>query len=333
MKAWLIELLECPTCRGPGNLDLVVKDRAGDEIVTGALVCPGCGEQRAILGGIPRFVATSGDYAHAFGWQWNRWRTLQVDRLSGHRMSETRFLADSRWDADWIRGKFILDAGCGAGRFTDVAAQLGARVVACDLSNAIDACRANCDEAQGKSPIRGEVAHVQANLLDLPFRKGVFDAVFCMGVLQHTPAPHDIMRALPRLIKDGGRLAYNFYERDILRALQAIKYALRLTTPSWPESRLFAVCRAMVAAFFPLTLVMSRGPVVRFFTRLIPISATHNRELTLGQQYEWTLLDTFDWYNPHYEICQNHREVAELLQGEGLLDVGSQPGLAWARKP
>ena len=241
-------------------------------------------------------------------------------------------MADSRWDADWIKGKLILDAGCGAGRFTDVAAQLGARVVACDLSSAIEACRANCAEPEGMSPLRGEVAQVQANLLDLPFRAGVFDAVFCMGVIQHTPDPSKVMRALPRLLKAGGRLAYNFYEQDALRNLQVIKYALRRTTPDWPEPRLLALCRTMVAVFFPLTFVMSRIPIARFMVRLVPICATHSSELTVAQQYEWTLLDTFDWLNPRYEICQDHREVANLLRGIGLNDVASAPGLAWARK-
>jgi SAM-dependent methyltransferase len=331
MKAWLIDVLECPACRGPEPLRLEADELSGDEIVSGALVCPGCSQRHAIVRGIPRFVSTD-NYAHAFGWQWNRWRKLQIDRLSGHRLSETRFVADSRWDPSWIKGKLILDAGCGAGRFTDVAAQLGARVVACDLSSAIEACRANCLEPEGASPIRGEVAHVQANLLDLPFRVGAFDAVFCMGVIQHTPDPPKVMRALPRLLRTDGRLAYNFYEQDVLRKLQVIKYALRRTTPDWPEPRLLALCKALVAAFFPLTFVMSRIPIVRFMVRLIPICATHNPALTVRQQYEWTLLDTFDWLNPRYEICQDHREVAKLLNDMGLSDVAAAPGLAWARK-
>jgi len=331
MKTWLLDLLECPSCRGAGPLRLEAGERSRDDILGGDLVCLGCGQRHPIVNGVPRFVA-SDNYAHAFGWQWNRWRKLQIDRLSGHRLSEARFIADSRWDPSWIRGKLILDAGCGAGRFTDVAAQLGARVIACDLSSAIEACRTNCAEPEGLSPIRGEVAQVQANLLDLPFRAGVFDAVFCMGVIQHTPDPPQVMRALPRLLKPGGRLAYNFYEHSPLRKFEVIKYALRRTTPGWPEPRLLALCKAMVATLFPVTFVMSRIPVVRALVRFIPICATHSPALTLRQQYEWTLLDTFDWFNPRYEICQDHREVAKLLSGLGLREVVSAPGLAWANK-
>lgn len=333
MKAWLVELLQCPNCRGAADLACHSDEAAGDEIESGTLSCPSCGQSWPIVRGIPRFVSAAENYAQAFGWQWNRWRRLQVDRLSGHCLSERRFLADSRWSAEDVRGKLILDAGCGAGRFTDAAAELGARVVACDLSSAIDACRETCRDPSGSRAGRGEVAHIQANLLDLPLKAEVFDAVFCMGVIQHTPEPERVMRSLPRYLKPRGQLAYNFYEANPLRRLEVVKYGLRHVTPDWPEPRLLALCRVLVALFFPLTLVMSRIPVVRFFTRFIPISATHPPELTLAQQWEWTLLDTFDWLNPRYEICQNHREVAGLLRELGLDQVDSRPGLAWAVKP
>ncbi len=45
-----------------------------------------------------------------------------------------------------------------------------------------------------------------------------------------------------------------------------------------------------------------------------------------------TLLDTVDWYGPHYEIRQDHRKVEELLNEEGLDQVKTTPGLAWAVK-
>lgn len=323
MTPWLLDLLQCPACRTETPL---VRD--GDEIV-----CPECGKRVPVVRGIPRFVEDAENYAQAFGWQWTRWRTLQVDRLSGHPLSERRFLADSRWDSAWMKDKLILDAGCGAGRFTDVAAQLGARVVACDLSAAIDACRANCEEPAGRSPARGEVAWLQANLLNLPFRKGVFDAVYCMGVIQHTPDPAAVMRALPPLVKAGGRIAYNFYEKSWLRHFEVVKYGFRHVTPNWDRKRLLDLCEGMVKLFFPLTRWMAAIPKVRFFVRFVPICATHVPELTVEQQYEWTVLDTFDWLNPHYEICQDHRDVAELLRAQGLTEVSSTDGLAWATKP
>src|SRR6187397_1731582 len=42
------------------------------------------------------------------------------------------------------RGRVVLEAGCGAGRFTELLLAGGARVVAFDLSRAVEANRENC---------------------------------------------------------------------------------------------------------------------------------------------------------------------------------------------
>ncbi|MDA0239844.1 MAG: methyltransferase domain-containing protein, partial [Proteobacteria bacterium] len=229
MKHWLIDLLRCPDCgneKAPAFLLEIETQDEDDDVTKGRLVCRQCGVGVPIQRGIPRFVAADEDYAGNFGEQWNRFRTTQIDRLSGHRLSETRFLNDTKWSTDWLRGKLIVDAGCGAGRFTDVMAELGARVVACDLSNAVDACRDTVRDKAGHRDDRGDVEILQANLLNLPLRGELFDGLFCMGVIQHTPDPGAVMRALPRHLKPGGRLAYNFYEIDPLSKYQAIKYWL-----------------------------------------------------------------------------------------------------------
>ena len=58
--------------------------------------------------------------------------------MSGHRLSETRFFNDIHWESAWLKDKLILDAGCGAGRFADVAALHGLadRLAVRDAENA-----------------------------------------------------------------------------------------------------------------------------------------------------------------------------------------------------
>lgn len=317
MPPWLLELLVCPRCAHRPSL---VHD--GD-----ALSCPECRTSWPIVAGIPRFVAADQDYCGNFGFQWQHWKAVQIDRLAGHRLSETRFLADSGWDRDWLKGKLILDGGCGAGRFTDVAASLGARVVACDLSAAIDACR---DTTRAHDD---RVACLQASLFELPLRFEAFDAMFCMGVIQHTPDPERVMRTLPAFLKPGGALAYNFYEADFWPKLQVIKYALRLVTPHLPTKATLALSKALVAALFPLSARLAGIRKVRILNHFLPICCTHNPALTREQQYVWTLLDTFDWYGPRYEKRQDHRRVAELLDELGLDVTSARPGIVTATKP
>lgn len=327
MNRSLLPLLACPDCAAETPLELTVTALNGDEIIAGDLTCSGCRRRFPIVDGIPRFVETAENYGENFAFEWQRWGRVQIDRFAGHRLSTERFIADSRWPAEWLRGKLILDAGCGAGRFTDVAASLGARVIAIDLSGAVAAARQNT-AAHGAT-----VDVVQASLLRLPFRKNICDGIFCMGVIQHTPDPGGIMESLPALLKPGGRLCYNFYEVDWRTKFQPLKYALRWITPRLPHAVNYALALFLVTLLFPVSWLLSHIRYVRFINVMLPICAVHDRVLTLRQQFLWTLLDTFDWYSPRYEIRQSHASVAALLQRAGLRDVRSAPGLAWALKP
>lgn len=327
MREWLIEHLICPACPGEKGLSLSVITRDGEDILDGDLVCAACDARFPVRGGIPRFTPASADYCGNFGFQWNKWRALQIDRLSGHHLSAGRFFGDSGWDPEWLKGKLILDSGCGAGRFADVAAAAGARVIACDLSSAVDACRANTADWNGR------VQPIQASLFDLPLRKATFDGVFCMGVIQHTPDPRRLMLALPAMLKPGGRLAYNFYEADFWPWLQGIKYALRLVTPHLPINGVYALSRALVRVFFPMTALFARLPVFRTLNVMIPICSVHDAVLSPEQRYAWTLLDTFDWYSPRYEKRQKHSKVVRMLQGAGMIEVTGRAGAVTARAP
>lgn len=327
MYRHVLDILACPACGHDQALDLNVTEQSGDDIITGELACPACRARVQVTNGIPRFAGADAEDFDNFDFQWNEWSAIQIDRLSGHTLSEDRFLADSRWDRDWLRGKWILDAGCGAGRFADVAAGLGANVVACDLSGAIDACRHTTKDHDGR------VTCIQASIYDLPLRAGVFDAVYCFGVIQHTPDPARTITTLPRFLKEGGSLALNFYERDWRARVQLVKYALRAVTRRLSTRRNLAVSRALVAVFFPLTAFLSRIRVIRQINHFMPIAGYHPPSLTREQQKTWTLLDTFDWYGPKYEIRQNHLEVADLVRKSGLTGIESRPGLVWARKP
>ena len=95
---------------------------------------------------MPRFVA-SDDYAAAFGWQWTHFQKSQLDSYTGTTISRDRLTRCLGGSLSIVRGKAVLEAGCGAGRFTEILIESGARVVAADLSSAVDANYANCGAA------------------------------------------------------------------------------------------------------------------------------------------------------------------------------------------
>ncbi|MFN9152611.1 MAG: class I SAM-dependent methyltransferase, partial [bacterium] len=154
-----------------------------------ALLVSPSGRRYPVKDGVARFVPDD-VYASNFGMQWNTFSRTQLDRYNGTTISRDRFRLVTGWSLEDLAGKRVLDAGCGAGRFAQIALDAGAEVVAVDLSSAVDACQANL----GPHP---RLTVVQASIYDLPFSPGSFDFVYSIGVLQHTPDVERAVKALP----------------------------------------------------------------------------------------------------------------------------------------
>lgn len=84
---------------------------------------------------IPRFVEND-NFASAFGLQWNTFRRIQLDSYTKSNMSEDRVRTALPVPLESIKGLKILEAGSGAGRFTEILLKYGAVVYSFDLSDA-----------------------------------------------------------------------------------------------------------------------------------------------------------------------------------------------------
>ena len=56
-----------------------------------------------------------------------------------------------------MNGSWVLDAGCGAGRFAEIALSSGANVVALDYSSAVNACYLNLKEHSNLHVVQGDI--------------------------------------------------------------------------------------------------------------------------------------------------------------------------------
>lgn len=112
------------------------------------------------------------------------------------------------------RGDRVLDAGCGPGRFTVTAAELGATVTALDLSEGqLELAKATVAEA-GVSDAVG--AFVAGDIADLSmFADGHFDAVICYGgALSYVcERRHAAAAELVRVVRPGGILLVSVMSR------------------------------------------------------------------------------------------------------------------------
>lgn len=318
MQMKLLDILACPECGGTLACEPAASTPEGD-VESGGLICAGCRQSYPIVGGIPRFVG-SDNYASSFGLQWNLFKAEQIDSINGFRLSEQRFFDETGWPREWMSGKLILDAGCGAGRFLDIASKANCEVVGMDISNAVDAAKTTLAG-------RKNVHLVQASIYAMPFRSGVFDGCYCIGVIQHTPDPHRSLRALPRILKDEGRIGLFIYERKPWTMLYS-KYLIRPLTTRLNERTLLQWIKGLMPILFPITEVAFRLPYLgRLFRFAIPVSnyvgcnSRTNGGLSIGQRYRWAVLDTFDMLAPQYDHPQTLQEVSEVLADAGVVDL------------
>jgi 2-polyprenyl-3-methyl-5-hydroxy-6-metoxy-1,4-benzoquinol methylase len=320
MKKNLLRWLVCPSCRGP--LRLTVKSEREQEVEEGALDCAGCQKRFPVVRGIPRFCPPQ-SYADSFGRQWNKFPRLQLDSQNGTSFSRDRFFSITEWDPKALKEKLVLDVGCGAGRFTEVALQSGPEVVAVDLSSAIDACRQNL----GHHP---SCHFVQASIYELPFPDATFDLVYCIGVIQHTPDPRRSVLDILRKTAIGGQAALWIYELNwkCFVGTLGFKYLLRPWTRRMSVDRLERFCEHMEQVCWPiLRWARNAGLAGRIVMRALPVSSAHLHGLGLAEKdfREWVVLDTFDSYSPAHDHPQRFETVCRWLEESGFRPDARHP--------
>jgi SAM-dependent methyltransferase len=270
--------------------------------------------------GIPRFVQEL-DYAESFGDQWRRWRRVQLDSATGKSLSRDRLFRGTGWTPEELEGELVLEVGCGAGRFTEVLLECGARVVAVDASTAVDACRETC----GDDP---NLSIVQADLHALPFRPGSFDRVFCFGVLQHTPDPERAFRALVEQLRPGGLLAADVYRHQPYIDRWSAKTLWRPLTRRLPRDRLRRIIEWYIPRWLPIDDRLRRVPRLgRFLIAVVPCWNPYGLfDLSGEEKVAWTILDTFDALAPRYDHPQSVEDVERWCERAGLEDVSVRYG-------
>jgi SAM-dependent methyltransferase len=273
-----------------------------------------------ILNKIPRFIPDD-NYASSFGLQWNKFRKTQLDSYTGLSITRDRLTRIAGGSLGIFGNKNVLEAGCGAGRFTEIMLQAGARVFAVDISNAVEANYENCKDYRNYFVC-------QADIKNLPFLAEQFDIVVCIGVIQHTPDPEETMSALCLYVKPGGLLLIDHYthgypitpSRRILR-----QYLLK-------KSKRFSMifCQVLTAIFWPFHRLFWIMRKIRWINKLrdkflyySPVVDYHDTYPSLkGKlQFKWALLDTHDTLTDYYKHLRSAEEIKSHLLKYGMTDI------------
>jgi 2-polyprenyl-3-methyl-5-hydroxy-6-metoxy-1,4-benzoquinol methylase len=270
-----------------------------------------------ILNRIPRFVDEK-NYTNAFGIQWNHFRKTQLDSYSKFPLSEQRLKRClGRENFSNLKDKSVLEAGCGAGRFTEILLNNNANVVSIDMSNAVEANQENFPQNEH---------HViaQADICKLPFIEEQFDIVLCLGVIQHTKHPEQTLKALYEQVKPGGWLIVDHYIFSWSYATQIAKIVSRFVLKRINPEKSFLITGFLVKVFLPLHKLGKRSRIWQaIMRRVTPVVSYYNDfpKLSDELQEEWALLDTYDNLTDHYKHFTTHDKLEHSMHGLGMQNV------------
>jgi 2-polyprenyl-6-hydroxyphenyl methylase/3-demethylubiquinone-9 3-methyltransferase len=149
-----------------------------------------------------------------------------------------------------IKGKAVLDVGCGGGILSDAMARAGATVTGIDLATkSLKVAQFHALETQTPNVTYREVS-AEAMAAEAPAQ---FDVVTCMEMLEHVPDPSSVVKACATLVKPGGWVFFSTLNRNpksFLFAIIGAEYVLNLLPKGTHEfakfikpSELAAYCR------------------------------------------------------------------------------------------
>lgn len=269
---------------------------------------------------IPRFVATE-DYASSFGLQWNAFRRTQLDSVTGVPISKERLTRIAGGSLEVFKGRKVLEAGCGAGRFTEIMLEAGAKVFAIDLSVAVDA---NFKNFHGHP----QYFVCQADLLNAPVAAGQFDIVVCIGVIQSTPDSEKTIARLCSYLKPGGMLYMDHYAHEYPMPPTRIKIRNFLRNKNKAFSLYFI--KFIVGILWPLHVLLNRlknkkgmKKLRRRFLSWSPVVDYHDAYKPLGNKRlrQWAILDTHDTLTDRYKNLISADEIQKILQACNMADI------------
>ena len=281
------------------------------------------GKLYPVVNGIPRFVDAE-NYCADFGEQWNMFPRTQLDSFSGIDLSESRLKRCFQGDLKELKGKYVLEAGCGAGRFTEVLLKYGAIVHSFDFSNAVEANAVNNSE-------HNNLVLVQGDIRQIPYRRASYDYVICLGVLQHTPSPEESIKYLWEMVSGGGALIIDHYQWKWRIVLPPpIGQALdlyRLWILKLPKEKRFITVKKLTDFWFPLHWKFKDSWIATRILRRISPVIFHYPYIKLSdvkQYYNWALLDTHDSTTDFYKHYRTPAQIRGCLEDIGATDISVQ---------
>lgn len=286
----------------------------GKEILEGLVTCPG-GHEFTVSGGILRALRKKdkacpeekeeffhslkrhGGVKATFDREWQMVDAGQ--EIYGHspEAEEEDFFRRLCVKEGFLRGKLVLDVGCGIGRLAERLTRKAAEVVGVELSDGID-------RAWKLSQTNPRVHFIQGNLYTLPLRPRAFDYVYSKGVLQYVSNPRRAFGQVARSVRPGGGVSITLYP---------------------PLPPLFFFLNQWIRA---LTLRLPLGWVQVLSLLAVPfLSPAWKASRVQSRRVRWRDRGhmIFNWLSADYQNFHSTEEVVSWYREEGFGDIRTSP--------
>lgn len=349
MKYRLLDLLQCPQCRGdlrlrgaatrpaeaPGACfpcarscargEAVVpppRERCvacwSEEIVSGTLDCADCGRSFPVVEGVPWLLETDAGAARRLlddtvGLYGHLWRAVEPAERTGATHADG---VEAALGEPIVRGVIGLEAGSGPG--TDTVALAGrhpaVELLSVEISEGVYRTRAATAALPNVHPIR-------ASVLALPIRSGCCDFGYSFGVLHHTTDPERGLGEMVRVQRSGAAIVLYLYEDHGDNPWKAVPLrlvtAVRSVTTRLRPRVLSAICYLLS----PL-IVLTFSIPARILSRFGPTRALADQmPFNFGTSLFSVHGDLLDRFGAPIEVRYSREDVITLLRSCGLTDI------------
>lgn len=354
MKTRLLDLLCCPDCRHEKLALTVYRDEKQGEsrsIIEGEIRCGKCGARLPVINGVPRMLPVAlrrylVKFHHDF---FERHpdliptdreppdekvaRTLegysyQHVQLNDQRMEIERwknnFLSAIPVSPDFFKEKIGVDIGCGPGRHLYWAHNFGAEMVGLDLSEGVEVASTHTAHCPRSHVVQGDIHH-------LPFKEGIFDFAYSIGVLHHLPDPQEGFRQILPSVKPEGKVFIWVYGLRNMRWWYRLSHMtlLRGTVPRFPRAAQYLVS-VLLASLLEMAIwtpcrIISLLPGGKSIVSRVPLGDACRRSFTAK------VGSVFDRFQPPVTHYHTGEELEGWLRQAGLTDtlILNRDGRGW----
>ncbi len=262
-------------------------------------------------------ASTPGNVDHEtvrdFGAEWQRFDQSGVARAEMARMF-AEYFAVFPWDALPADAQGF-DAGCGSGRWAELAAPRVGHL------HCVDASAAALDVARRRLARLPNCSFHEAPLDRMPLADASMDFGYSLGVLHHLPDPASGLASCVRKLKQGApMLVYIYYAFDNrpiwFRLLWRASDVLRKAVSQAPF-KLKSILAEILAALVYWPLARSARLAERFGAEVAnwPLSAYRWRS------YYSMRTDALDRFGTRLEHRMTQAEIRAIMERAGLVDI------------